>query len=380
MRRMPSSFCPENLVKLEMRESKLEKLWEGIHSLTGLKKMDLAESRNLKEIPDLSMATSLETLNLEVLEFGGASFFYSASQQTGVLNLWGCSRLKSFPDISSNISVLFLRRTAIEEFPPNLRLENLFHLDMLGVKSDKLWKNGQPLTPLMDMLSPSLRYLVLSDIPTLVELPSSFQNLNDLETLGITDCINLETLPNGINFESLDKLDLSGCSRLRIFPDISTNISQLNLSGTAIEEVPWWIESFSNLIAIRMRVCKSLKHVSLNISKLKRLEEVDFSNCGALTEVSLNDHSKLPILDEASPSLREDNIKLDFRNCFNLNQEALIEKQTVKTEKLILPGEEVPSYFTYQTSETYPAEEEGTYSSLTIPLVSQLSLATVLQI
>ncbi|CAA7058362.1 unnamed protein product [Microthlaspi erraticum] len=129
-----------------------------------------------------------------------------------------------------------------------------------------------------------------------------------------------------------------------------------------------------------MKECKSLKHVSLNISKLKRLDEVDFSNCGALSEVSLNSspngvamatdnhHSKLPILDEASPSLEYDNIELNFTNCFNLNQKALIEKQTVLQEKLILPGEEVPSYFTYQTSETYPAEEEGTYSSLTIPL------------
>ncbi|CAA7058355.1 unnamed protein product [Microthlaspi erraticum] len=121
-----------------------------------------------------------------------------------------------------------------------------------------------------------------------------------------------------------------------------------------------------------MKKCKSLKHVSLNISKLKRLEEADFSDCGALTEVSLNDspngvamatdnhHSKLPTLDEASPSPEEDNIWLSFDNCFNLNQ-------TVKTEKLILRGEEVPSYFTYQTSKTYPAEE-GTYSCLTIPL------------
>lgn len=31
MRRMPSNFRPENLVKLRMEGSKLEKLWEGIH-------------------------------------------------------------------------------------------------------------------------------------------------------------------------------------------------------------------------------------------------------------------------------------------------------------------------------------------------------------
>uniref|UniRef100_A0A1J3JX92 ADP-ribosyl cyclase/cyclic ADP-ribose hydrolase n=2 Tax=Noccaea caerulescens TaxID=107243 RepID=A0A1J3JX92_NOCCA len=31
VRRMPSSFCPQNLFKLQMSGSKLEKLWEGIH-------------------------------------------------------------------------------------------------------------------------------------------------------------------------------------------------------------------------------------------------------------------------------------------------------------------------------------------------------------
>ena len=31
MRRLPSQFCPKSLVKLQMRESNLEKLWEGVH-------------------------------------------------------------------------------------------------------------------------------------------------------------------------------------------------------------------------------------------------------------------------------------------------------------------------------------------------------------
>ncbi|CAN7126547.1 unnamed protein product [Brassica rapa subsp. narinosa] len=38
--------------------------------------------------------------------------------------------------------------------------------------------------------------------------------------------------------ESLSELDLTDCSLLKCFPDISTNIQVLKLSGTAIEEVP----------------------------------------------------------------------------------------------------------------------------------------------
>ncbi|CAA7058350.1 unnamed protein product [Microthlaspi erraticum] len=398
MRRMPSSFCPENLVKIQMQGSKLEKLWEGIHSLPRFKDMDLSRSTNLKEIPNLSMATALETLNLghcsSLVELPSfiqylqklktIDMSYCENLEilpTGVnlksleqLTLSGCSRLKSFPEISTNISALSLEETGIEEFPPNLRLENLVYLNTSRLESEKLWERVQPLTPLMAMISPSLMMrLFLTDIPTLVELPSSFQNLSKLETLIITDCINLETLPNGINFESLSSLSLSGCSRLTSFPDISTNISLLLLDETGIEEVPWWIENFSNLDIMSMKECKSLKHVSLNISKLKRLWKVDFSDCGALTEVSLNDspcavamvtdnhHSKLSILDEDEDDYHASYMpSIDFKNCFNLNQEALVETLTVLA-KLILPGEEVPSHFTHQAS--------GNPSSLTIPLL-----------
>ncbi|KAL0825197.1 hypothetical protein Bca101_048874 [Brassica carinata] len=53
------------------------------------------------------------------------------------------------------------------------------------------------------------------------------------------------------------------------------------------------------------------------------------------------------------------NILLKFINCFNLNQEALVEQQTVLQE-LVFSGEEVPSYFTHQAT--------GSSSSMTIPL------------
>ncbi|KAG7532510.1 Winged helix DNA-binding domain superfamily [Arabidopsis thaliana x Arabidopsis arenosa] len=273
MRCLPSKFCPKNLVKLQMRESNLEKLWEGVHSLTGLKTVDMYGSKKLKEIPNLSMATNLEKLNLgfcsSLVELPSSIQYLNKLkklempfcknletlptrinlQSLNRLNLNGCSRLMSFPDISTNILELDLEGTSIAECPSNLRLENLVALDMCQMKSEQLWERVQvqPLTPLMTMLSPSLRMLSLSDIPTLKELPSSFHNLDKLTHLSITRCINLETLPTGINLQYLYCLDLSGCSKLRSFPSISTNISQLRLCETAIAEwtfhiVGRWLE------------------------------------------------------------------------------------------------------------------------------------------
>lgn len=67
----------------------------------------------------------------------------------------------------------------------------------------------------------------------------------------------------------------------------------------------------------------------LNISKLNHLEEVDFSGCWALTEARLTDSQSVEAIkkDNYLP-----NILLKFINCAKLNQEALVEKQTVLQE------------------------------------------------
>lgn len=197
----------------------------------------------------------------------------------------------------------------------------------------------------------------------MVELPSSFQNLNKLKQLDIRNCINLETLPTGINLQSLEFLVLSGCSRLKSFPNISRNIQYLNLSFSAIEEVPWWVEKFSRLKDLNMANCNNLRRVSLNILKLKHLEKVDFSNCMALTEAKWDDspslvaitpdyvHSSLP--DEASylPDRFISMVNLNFVGCFNFDPKVLFQPQTVPMQ-VILSGEEVLSYFTHRTTGT----------------------------
>uniref|UniRef100_A0A0D3AUQ2 C-JID domain-containing protein n=1 Tax=Brassica oleracea var. oleracea TaxID=109376 RepID=A0A0D3AUQ2_BRAOL len=210
-------------------------------------------------------------------------------------------------------------------------------------------------------MAPSMRQLYLSDIPSLVELPSSFQNLHQLEKLEIENCINLETLPTGINLQSLEELDLSGCSKLRTFPDISTNIQWLYLNKTGIEEtLPTGI-NLQTLSVLDLRGCSRLRtfpDISTNIQwldlsetaieevpcwieKFTRLEELEMNGCNKLKSVSLN-ISKL-----GDPCL------VDFSDC----------KNTHLGCRLCLSGEEVPSYFTHRTTVT------SSSSYLTVPLL-----------
>ncbi|XP_048637358.1 disease resistance protein RPS6-like [Brassica napus] len=397
MKYMPSNFRPENLVELQMSESKLQKLWEGVHSLAGLRVMDLEGSKNLEEVPDLSMATNLQILfldycsslveltssiqHLNKLKELSMSFCENLETlPTGIylqsldkLFLDGCSKLKILPDISTNISTLILDETAIDEFHFIFRLKKPIILGFRKTKIDKLWAIEKPLTSLMTKLSQTLKRLFLSDIPSLVELPSSIQNFHSLDCLGITECINLETLPAGINLQYLYDLDLKGCSRLRTFPDISTNVRYLLLDRTGIVEVPWWIKNFSKLGYLGMESCSNLERVSLNIYKLKKLKTVQFSYCRALTGASWTDgpsevemateniHSKLTVFHETSSSLPH-NLSSEVSThfiCLNLEPEVLLHQRPFIFKKLVLSGEEVPSYFTHRTTGT---------STLTVPL------------
>ncbi|CAN8267307.1 unnamed protein product [Cochlearia groenlandica] len=390
MRYMPCKFVPKYLVEIKMEGSKLEKLWEGIGPLTCLNYMDMSGSENLKEIPDLSLATNLKTLylsgclslvdlplsirnlnKLKTLVLSGCINLLSLPSGINLqslcrLDLSQCSKLNAFPDISTNISYLVLDDTSIKEIPCDIRLRNLVILSMKGIMSDRFWEGVKPLTPLMmTMLSPSLKSLYLSHIESLVELPSSFQDLSNLERLRITQCINLKTLPSEINLQSLDHLDFDGCSLLKSFPDISTNISTLYLSNTGIEEVPIWIKKFTNLRFLHMRKCLKLKCVSLNIFKLKHLEKADFTLSRMHSnEASFRDSQNIMFIDEgsiqlqktvpeeASSSLPADpKLCVNFVNCFLSGHDALL-KHIWFLKGLIFPGEEVPLYFTYRTSGT----------------------------
>ncbi|KFK34149.1 hypothetical protein AALP_AA5G107000 [Arabis alpina] len=126
---MPTNFKAEYLVKISIKNSTLDKMWEGTQPLRSLKKMSLAGSRNLKEIPDLSYAINLEKIDLfkcrslvtlpssvrnlkklRNLRMTGCSRLEVLPADVNLeslkrLDLVGCSRLRSFPKISKNISV-----------------------------------------------------------------------------------------------------------------------------------------------------------------------------------------------------------------------------------------------------------------------------------
>ncbi|KAG2276810.1 hypothetical protein Bca52824_059365 [Brassica carinata] len=253
------------LVELVMDFSKLEKLWDGIIPLRSLKWMNLSFSVNLKELPDLSTATSLEKLNLNA-----CSSLMKLPPPIGytnnleVLNLCNCSSLIKLPSLAGNA-------TSLEKLYMGGCSSLVEFLSFIGnaVNLQKLEKLD--LSNCLDLVE--LPLSLLETLRTREVLPSSM-NFESLEKLDLSGCaslelgglssienaVNLRTLDisiaevllTNINLESLDVLNLRDCSMLKSFPQISTNIRALDLRGTAVEQVPPSIVSWPRLDQLQM--------------------------------------------------------------------------------------------------------------------------------
>ena len=203
--------------------------------------MDLSYSKDLIRTPDFSDAKKLVWLNLErcssLLEVDPS---ISVLDSIPYLKLNGCSNLRKFPNISGNMK--------------------------------------------------ELRDLSL-DESAIIEVPSSVNDLPGLKTLSLRKCRELRSLPSSIHMESLQKLDLSGCSKLAEFPEISEVMERLTilyLDETEIEKLPSSIIFFTSLRKLSMRRCRSLVYLPEEMFNLACLQDLDLTDCSKMEKLPEN--------------------------------------------------------------------------------------------
>ncbi|KAK9025730.1 hypothetical protein V6N11_038587 [Hibiscus sabdariffa] len=285
----PPRFEPENLVALWLPYSRIEKLWKPNMPLHRLKLVDLKGSENLVNTPDFSMATNLESLDLEGT---GISKFHPTIKflrRLKLLNLRNCKSLRSFPSKigKESLETLILSGCSnIERIPDSVgEMECLkeFCLDGTGIK----------------------------------QLPSSIGHLRSLELLTLEGCSKLECLPGGLGgCEFLENLHLCGCSKLQNLPESLLQIKSLetlDLSKTAITTPPPFIFHMKNLKFLSFRGRKGPPSISwatqrlcLNsmtlrlpavLSGLRTLKELYLDDCNLHDEAIPNDICSLSSLE-----------------------------------------------------------------------------------
>jgi Leucine-rich repeat (LRR) protein len=229
-----------------------------------LKHIDLSDSQNLIETPDLSGIPNLEKLELEhctslskvhrSIEFLRQLKWLNLqdckslerlademrSESLEYLNLSGCSRLNKFPDFVGNMTSLWhlhLDGTAIKELP--LSFKSFSYLVSLSTshcsRLDKIPKN---LISGMECLKHLCVARSGSDLISLL-MPNSFSGLSSLIYLDLSYCnISDGAIPS----------DFSCLSSLR----------GLNLSGNKFTRIPDSVWQLSNLITLDLSYCNLL--------------------------------------------------------------------------------------------------------------------------
>ncbi|XP_042488988.1 disease resistance protein RPV1-like isoform X2 [Macadamia integrifolia] len=263
---IPNDFDIGNLVILDMPYSKLKEVWKGTKYLTKLKELNLSYSTHLTHTPDFSGLPNLEKLILigckSLVEVHES---IDRLKKLVRLDLSSCRRLKNLP-ICSIIKLASLETLNISygqafkhlsKQMGNLNSSNfLCSLKEVLLEGCNLTDDDIPdeFWMLYSLVSLNLKWNSFESLP-----PSSIGRLSKLETLDMTHCERLKSLP--ILPSSLRSLYASNCYELERLPKFS-NLKHLIMLHLSWCEKLIEIEGLEGLISvesIKLDKCTKLK-------------------------------------------------------------------------------------------------------------------------
>ncbi|XP_060673939.1 disease resistance protein Roq1-like [Ziziphus jujuba] len=282
LKSLPSNSIPENLVELVLHCSHVEKLWNSrkVQYLPVLRRIDLSCSKFLSQLPDLSQAPNLESIDLEgCTSLVQVLLSLQNLDKLTYLNLNGCSKLRDFQDISKRTEgcLDIVRFGGIKNV-----LNNFTYLKscIQSFTGNLFLYSSQ--AHISQKFAPNLRYLILSG--TAIEtVPPSLGYLPGLVELDMEHCKRLRSLPTSIcHLKSLETLYLCGCEKLKTFPEISEpmeHLTELWLDYSGIKGLPESIENIVSLRKLYIQHCKDFEFLLNNLCKLRNLERIWLDNC-----------------------------------------------------------------------------------------------------
>ncbi|KAL6315670.1 hypothetical protein AAG906_005758 [Vitis piasezkii] len=244
---LPNDFNPKNFVELSMPYSRIKQLWKGIKVFGKLKFMDLSHSKYLIETPNFSGVTNLKRLVLEgCVSLRKVHASLGDLKNLSFLSLKNCEKLKSLPmsmcGLKSLETFILSGCSQLEEFPKNFgNLEMLkeLHANGTAVRGCKRPPSTSWLLPGRSLSSSSFILHHLPGLCSLTRLNLSYCNVSDetnlssiclLYSLEVLDLCgnNFVTLPNFRGLSNLEALRLDKCKRLKVLPELPSNIYLLS--------------------------------------------------------------------------------------------------------------------------------------------------------
>ncbi|KAH9726992.1 Disease resistance-like protein DSC1 [Citrus sinensis] len=353
-----------NIIELKLWYTAIEEVPSSIECLTNLKNLSLFSCTRLKRV--------------------SANLYKLKSLLKLYLN--GCLSLENFSEIlekMEHLDYIVLERMEIQELPSSY--DNVQGHETQGLEGcseqDNLPDNICNLK--------SFEYIGARG-SAISQLPSSLSGSNPLQVLSFSGCRSLVTIPASIlssGLSSLDRLDLRGCGLTAIPQEIGclSSLKELDICENNFESLPASIMQLSRLTYLYLSKCNmllSLPELSLSLKWL------DASNCkrlqslpeipSSLEEVDASVFEKLSKhshYDENERAYVSSSIEFWFTNSMKLDNEAnnknladsqlriqhmaiaslrlfseLTEPCILKGPIIVLPGSEIPEWFSNQSS------------------------------
>ncbi|KAL6217097.1 hypothetical protein ACLB2K_010314 [Fragaria x ananassa] len=346
------SKSPYNLFELHMPHSKVKKLlWTNGQTPRNLRVINLRDSRNLTEVPDLSHSPSIERIDLS-----GCSRFRNLNYCDGdrnrillkeLLMSW-CTKLGSVPDSICNMSCL----------------------ETLDLRGCRKLKRLPPFS--VGHYFCSLRRLNLSWCNKL-EIPDGLICLSSLQEIGLSGTM-IKSIPASIkNAFKLRKLLLNYCKKLQSLPELPSLLEILEADGcTSLKTVA---TSSNAPIQDGAPDCNPREKLMFTKSldqsrKIELLEYLQHAKKASSAHTK-SDHGVPKLIQHNAPWLGERHI---FTNCFkldessrnNITDDAQLRIMRIASSKreygtvfATCPGNDIPGWFSYQ--------EEGCSITIKIP-------------
>ncbi|XP_052195828.1 disease resistance-like protein DSC1 [Diospyros lotus] len=266
---------------------KYKDIYDTLTKKTGTEAVEaiVLDSRETKEI-SLSLDAFSKMNKLRLLMLSNVQLPNGLNYLSNDLCLldWDGYLLKYLPSnfLSDRLVILKMLRSCVKQ-PWNGRmcLNKLKYVDL---------SYSPCITKILDFTRvTNLKELTLGDCMNLVEIGPSIVAIKRIMYLNLKNCKNLKVLPPGCWLKSLERLYLSGCSKLQnVFEVLKFTecLISLDLKGTCVRELP--IEHLSNLRYISLQDCKELTSLPSGICGLKLLENLIVSGCSKLSKLPEN--------------------------------------------------------------------------------------------
>ncbi|RVW60158.1 TMV resistance protein N [Vitis vinifera] len=309
------------LTELNFSESGIRELPITIGSLIALETLNLSKCSKFEKFPD-TFFVNMRRLKVLGLSHSGIKELPTSIECLEALELLvlrNCSNFEKFPEIQKNMVNLLqlnLDYSGIKELP--CLIGHLPRLQSLGLRKCKNLRsvpssilqleslkacflegcsNLEIFPEIMEDMEHSKGLSLLESAIT--ELPSSIERQICAARLFLSDCENLETLPNNIGMTCVSHLVVRNCPKLHKLPDSLRSmqlkeldvsgcnlmagaipddlwclfsLEELNVSGNNIDCIPGGIISLSRLRSLKMNRCLMLTEIPELPSSLRRIE------------------------------------------------------------------------------------------------------------